>query len=111
MRYDEVLRFYDILSVQQDVDVDRPRPPALVSLAAQGLLDPLQRLDKLRGREGRADFDDPVDKPVLRRVSDGFRPVQGRPAQHLNVFQRRNLPERTAAVLHRVAEVTADAEI
>ena len=96
-----------LVAVEQQVEVDRARPPALPALAAQLALDREEDVEQLPRRELGLERGDAVQEPRLVGDADRIRLAQGRDAR------RRPGSSAIAAriVAFAVAEVRAEADV
>src|SRR5262245_11249673 len=98
------------ISVQEEVEVDRARPPALAADAAELLLNRKQALEELPRAELGLDLDGAVEKRPLLDRAHGLRlPNLGDGHDVYGVLRREQL-DRLPEVLLTVAEVGADTD-
>ena len=95
-----------LVAVEQQVEVDRARPPALPALAPQPTLDGEEDVEQLPRRELGLERGDAVQKPRLVGDADRIRLAQGRDGD-----DARELCDRRTDRLLAVAQIGAEADV
>ena len=87
MRHAQARLVHDQVAVHEQVEVDRPRSPALFSHPPQRLLDPEQKLEQRARRQRRVDPHRAIQEARLVDHPDRIGLAQLRHREHLDVVR------------------------
>src|SRR5579885_3449888 len=103
-------RMNDGIFIEQDINVNQPRPFGNTAAAAERSFDALRRLEELQRHQLRPGFDHAVHKPGLRPEINRLSLVKGAYPFGLNT-DLAELFERPADVLNPVSKIRAQRKI
>ena len=109
MGHDEVGLVDRLVSVEQEIEVDRARPEAgAAALPPERVLDPAKAVEESAWRERRVHGDGRVQKARLRGVPDGIGVAKARDGRELDLFVALESLDRPLQVRPPVADVTPE---
>ena len=107
----ELLRPDFFFIKEEDIEINGPGSPAEGLLSTQLRFDPLQGSKQLKGFQFCFDFYNPVDEPILRSVTKGFRFEKGGFREKLILIGLQDLGYGFFTLTDFVAEVRADPDV
>ena len=96
---------------EEDIKIDRSGPPAERLLSTQLRFNPLQGSEQLKGFQFCFDFYNPVDEPILRRVTKGFCFEKGGFREKLVLIGLQDLGYGFFTLTDFIAEVRTDPDV
>jgi hypothetical protein len=101
------------LPVEQEIEVEGARPPALLlrAVAAEGALGFEEAVEELLGREARLQLGGSVHEPRLVDLAHWIRLPEGRDGDHRDSIHRIQQPERLPERCLPVAEVRPESDV
>lgn len=107
MRDGEASIFYDLGSVEEYVDIDKPRSHRKAPFPPHLLLDTLQKAMEVRGQKGGSGLCHAIDEPILISVAYGFCFIEGRNGLYMGVIGSVYPLKGTPTIIRLIAEVRA----